>query len=61
MKSGAAAVLFLALAACLHSPTAGAQTPTLKLGLASLSMFTIIPHVAQDKGFFAKEGVQRRT
>jgi NitT/TauT family transport system substrate-binding protein len=36
---------------------AHAQTPTLKVGIPSLSMFTIMYHVAQDKGFFEKEGV----
>ncbi len=35
-----------------------AETPTLKVGLASLSMFTVMYHVAQDKGFFEKEGVK---
>ena len=49
--------LFLFLVLCLNGTVVRAQTPTLKLGLASLSMFTIIPHVAQDKGFFQKEGV----
>jgi NitT/TauT family transport system substrate-binding protein len=38
--------------------TARAEMPTLKVGLASLSMFTIMYHVAQDKGFFEKEGVK---
>ena len=32
-----------------------AQTPTLKVGVPSLSMFTIMFHIAQDKGFFAKD------
>lgn len=34
-----------------------AQVPTLKVGLPSLSMFTIVYHIAQDKGFFEREGV----
>ena len=37
---------------------AGAQTPTVKVGLPSLSMFTIVHRVAQDLGYFQKEGVQ---
>ncbi len=41
----------------LAGSPARAQTPTLKVGVPSLSMFTIMFHIAQDKGFFAKEGV----
>jgi NitT/TauT family transport system substrate-binding protein len=52
-----ATALFLFLVLCLDSTVVRAQTPTLKVGLPSLSMFTIVYHVAQDKGFFAKEGV----
>ncbi len=41
----------------LSSTPSRAQLPTLKVGMASLSMFTIMFHVAQDKKFFEKEGV----
>jgi len=41
-----------------HGTVARAEMPTLKVGLPSLSMFTIMYHVAQDKGFFEKEGVK---
>ena len=37
---------------------ATAQTQALKIGLPSLSMYTMIYHVAQDRGFFDKEGVK---
>jgi NitT/TauT family transport system substrate-binding protein len=50
-----------ALVACFLALTIGpsrAETPTVKVGMASMSMFTIIFHVAEDKGFFAKEGVK---
>jgi NitT/TauT family transport system substrate-binding protein len=46
------------MCAALAAGGAGAQTPTLKLGLASLSMYTMMYHVAQDRGFFDSEGVQ---
>ena len=49
--------LFLIAVLLTASTMSHAQTPTLKVGLPSLSMFTIIYHVAQDKGFFEKEGV----
>lgn len=45
------------VAACAFN-SASAQTPTLKVGLPSLSMFTIVHRVAQDLGNFQKEGVQ---
>ena len=37
-----------------------AQVPTLKVGLPSLSMFTIVYHIAQDKGFFEREPLHFR-
>jgi len=46
------------LSAALAVSIAHAQTPTVKVGLPSLSMFTIVHRVAQDRGFFEKEGVQ---
>jgi NitT/TauT family transport system substrate-binding protein len=59
MKSRTIASIFITALLLLSAGTpAKAQTPTLKVGLASLSMFTIIWHVAQDKGFFEKEGVR---
>jgi NitT/TauT family transport system substrate-binding protein len=47
-----------AIGAILAIGTASAQAPTLKIGLPSLSMYTMIYHVAQDKGYFDKEGVK---
>jgi NitT/TauT family transport system substrate-binding protein len=35
-----------------------ADLPSLKVGLPSLSMYSVIEHVAQDKGFFDREGVK---
>jgi ABC-type nitrate/sulfonate/bicarbonate transport system substrate-binding protein len=49
-----AAAVLLALAA----GPALAQGPTLKVGLPSLSMFTIVHRIAHDEGFFTREGVQ---
>lgn len=49
-------VSWLLAAACAAS-SSQAQVPTLKVGLPSLSMFTIVYHIAQDKGFFEREGV----
>jgi NitT/TauT family transport system substrate-binding protein len=46
------------LSASLAVSTAHAQVPSIKVGLPSLSMFTIVHRVAQDRGFFEKEGVQ---
>lgn len=40
----------------LGAGSANAQ-PSISVGVPSLSMFTIMYHVAEDKGFFAKEGV----
>lgn len=56
MKIRTLAALLIALSLA-GIATARAQTPTLKVGIPSLSMFTIMYHVAQDKGFFEKEGV----
>lgn len=47
-----------AIFAVLAINTAAAQTPTLKVGLPSLSMFTIVHRVAQDLGYFDREGVR---
>lgn len=58
MKLRAFVLLAAALVAFCGTQPAHAQTPTLKVGLPSLSMFTIVYHVAQDKGFFEKEGVK---
>ena len=52
-----AITLFLIAVLLTASTMSRAQTPTLKVGLPSLSMFTMMYHVAQDKGFFEKEGV----
>lgn len=56
MKLRTFAFLLAALAVMIGG-SARAQAPTIKVGMASLSMFTIMFHVAQDKGFFEKEGV----
>ena len=53
-----AVTLLLAAMLFSYGAVARAQTPTLKVGLPSLSMFTIMYHIAQDKGFFEKEGVK---
>lgn len=53
-----AVTLFLAAVLFSYGTVARAQMPTLKVGLPSLSMFTVMYHVAQDKGFFEKEGVK---
>lgn len=59
MKSKALALfLITTLLVFSSSIVSRAQTPTVKVGLASTSMFTIIWHVAEDKGFFEKEGVK---
>jgi len=47
-----------AIFAVLTINTAAAQTPTLKVGLPSLSVFTIVHRVAQDLGYFDREGVR---
>lgn len=57
MKLRAFALLVATLVAFGGARAAHAQTPTIKVGLPSLSMFTIVYHIAQDKGFFEKEGV----
>lgn len=56
MKLRLCAALLALLVVFAGSPSR-AQTPTVKVGIVSLSMFTIMFHIAQDKGFFAKEGV----
>ena len=38
--------------------TASAQTPTLKVGLPSVSMFTVVHRIAAEKGFYEREGVK---
>jgi NitT/TauT family transport system substrate-binding protein len=35
-----------------------AQTPTLKVGLPSVSMFTVVHRIAADGGYFEREGVK---
>ena len=53
-------MLVLALATLLSVPFAGdarAQA-AIKVGLPSLSLFSIMNHIAQDRGYFEKEGVQ---
>jgi NitT/TauT family transport system substrate-binding protein len=47
-----------AVFAALAVGSAGAQTPTLKVGLPSISMFTVVHRVAADNGYFDKEGVK---
>jgi NitT/TauT family transport system substrate-binding protein len=42
----------------LAATTAAAQAPSLRVGLPSLSMFTVVHRVAQDLGYFEKEGVK---
>jgi NitT/TauT family transport system substrate-binding protein len=49
-------VVLGAIVACVAS-VAHAQTATVKVGLPSLSMFSIMNHIAEDRGFFQKEGV----
>ena len=51
------AVKALLLSLVVAGP-AGAQTPALKVGLPSISMFTVVHHVAQDRGYYKEEGVQ---
>jgi NitT/TauT family transport system substrate-binding protein len=54
-------LLVIALAVVVGAKSAfeaRAQTPSVKVGLPSLSMFSIMNHIAQDQGFFEKEGVQ---
>jgi len=59
MKFRALAAILVTLSVLLMwGGRAQAQMPTLKVGIPSLSMFTIIYHLAQDKGFFDKEGVK---
>lgn len=57
MKLRIYAAVFAFLFALITS-NVRAEELTVKVGMASLSMFTIIFHVAEDKGFFAKEGVK---
>jgi len=47
-----------AVFAALAAGSAGAQTPTLKVGLPSISMFTVVHRVAADNGYFDREGVK---
>lgn len=52
-------LLTLALVTVLFtSVTCSAQPATIKVGLPSLSMFSIMNHVAEDQGFFDKENVK---
>lgn len=47
-----------AVFAALAVGSAGAQTPTLKVGLPSISMFTVVHRIAADNGYFEREGVK---
>jgi NitT/TauT family transport system substrate-binding protein len=38
--------------------TASAQAPTLKVGLPSVSMFTVVHKIAEEKGYYDREGVK---
>jgi len=46
-----------AIGAALTIGTAGAQTPSLKVGLPSVSMFTVVHRIAAERGYFEREGV----
>jgi NitT/TauT family transport system substrate-binding protein len=49
----------LAAIACLSmTDPLRAQTPSVKVGLPSLSMFSVINEIAKDRGYFDREGVQ---
>ncbi len=37
---------------------ASAQAPTLKVGLPSVSMFTVVHKIAEEKGYYDREGVK---
>lgn len=58
MRLRAAVVFVAALLFSQSFMAARADTPTIKVGLPSLSMFTVVYHLAHDKGFFEKEGVK---
>lgn len=47
-----------ALGAASAVTTASAQTPTLKVGLPSVSMFTVVHRIAAENGYFDREGVK---
>lgn len=44
--------------AALTIGSAGAQAPTLKVGLPSISMFTVVHRIAAENGYFEREGVK---
>src|ERR1700687_3660447 len=58
MRLKAIVVLVVAATFAALASSTGAQTQTLKVGLPSLSMFTIVHRVAQDLGYFDREGVK---
>ena len=47
-----------ALCAALASGSALAQAPALKVGLPSLSMFTVMHRLAEERGYYQREGVK---
>lgn len=46
------------IGATLAFGTASAQTPTVKVGLPSVSMFTVVHRIAAENGYFDREGVK---
>jgi len=58
MKFASTVRAAVALIAVLAFASARAETPTLRVGLPSLSLYTIVHHIAQDRGFFDREGVK---
>jgi NitT/TauT family transport system substrate-binding protein len=53
------AVLALAAVACLSmNDPLRAQAPAVKVGLSSLSMFSVMNEIASDLGYFDREGVK---
>ncbi len=52
------AALIAAVGLALRPVSAGARAAeSLTVGFPSLSMSTILPHIAQDPGYFEQEGV----
>lgn len=47
-----------AIFAALAAGSAGAQMPTLKVGLPSISMFTVVHRIAAENGYFEREGIK---
>jgi NitT/TauT family transport system substrate-binding protein len=48
----------VSIGAALAIGSAGAQVPTLKVGLPSVSMFTVVHRLAEERGYFEREGVK---